>query len=81
MKNRWINALVKTLVTIVVIHAIMLVLGVVFGTQIGWFNIPMIWAHWHTNGNITTGIVGLIILYFGIYFFGTRGCDCIESHH
>lgn len=79
MNNRWINALVKTIITVVVIHAIMLVLGAMFGNQIGWFDYPMVWAHWHSSGDISIGIVCLLVLYFGIYACCTKGCNRIES--
>ena len=78
MRNRWINALVKTLVTVVVLHVIFLIGGWLFGNEIGWFNMSMIWAHWHQASDITLGLIGVVLLYCGIYAWGTDGCE-IES--
>lgn len=67
MRNLWVNALVKTLIFLVIIHVVLLLLGNFFRTDIGIFNLPMLWAHWSDNwvdaiiGLIATGIIYLII--------------------
>lgn len=67
MGNRWMDALVKTLITLVVVHVLLLVLGMIFGNRIGWFGLRMLWPHW--QGTVSAWIsIGLAVLvYFGIY--------------
>ena len=79
MENRWGNALIKTLIVVVILHVIMLIAGWLWGTELGWFGIPMIWAHWHSWGDILLSVVVLVGLYFGIYFLGTdKGDDYLD---
>lgn len=67
MINLWLDALIKTLIFLVIIHVVLLLLGSFIRTDIGIFNLPMLWAHWSDNwidaviGLIATGIIYLII--------------------
>lgn len=68
MRNRWLDALIKTLIFLVIAHIVFLFLGYFIRTDIGIFNFPMIWAHW--SDNWATRIIGLIaavIIYFVVY--------------
>lgn len=75
MKSRWGQACIYTLVTLGVAHVLLLILGLLFGKQIGWFGLKMIWAHW--EGTVSAWIaVGIgVILYFCIYAFCTKDND------
>ncbi len=69
MENRWVNALVKTLIFLAIAHVILLILGLFIRTDVGVFGIPMIWAHW-SDGWITAtiGLVATAITYAIAYF-------------
>lgn len=71
MRNRWVDALVITLVALLVSHVLMLVLGAIWGTQIGWFGFEMIWPHWETVGRGILAAIVLIVGYFCIYAWCT----------
>lgn len=76
MNIRWVNALVKTIIVLVIGHIIFLGLGYVFPLDIGIFHLPMLWAHW--TDSYTELIIGLILtipLYLIIYFFFSMGTD------
>ncbi|NLD20591.1 MAG: hypothetical protein GX663_10195 [Clostridiales bacterium] len=75
MENRWMNAFVKTIITIVVLHILFLILGLYAGSGIGWFGWPMIWPHWHGGLNATLAIIAGIVLYFAIYAFWSGRAD------
>lgn len=80
MKNRWVNALVKTVIFLVIVHIIFLILGFFFKTDIGIFNLPMVWAHWSDNyRDATIGVIAAVVVYFIIYFFFTKPEE--ELHH
>lgn len=75
MGNRLVSALLKTLVVLGIVHIIMLIIGLIWGNNYGWFGLRMVWPHWHTSMGITTGIVGSLILYIIIYLFFTGERD------
>ncbi len=71
--SRWLNALIKTAIFIVVAHIIFLILGYFIRTDIGIFNMPMWWAHWSDNvRDAIFGIILTVISYFVIYSCFTR---------
>ncbi len=72
MRNRWVNALIKTLILLIAVHVVLLIIGYFTGPDRGVFNLPMIWAHW-SDGYLdaTTGIISTIVLYFIIYILFT----------
>lgn len=73
MEKRWVNALVKTIIFLVIVHVIFLGLGYFFKTDVGIFNLYMVWAHWSDGWiNATIGIAATIITYFVIYFCFTH---------
>ena len=83
MKNRWLRALIRTVVFLAAAHVVFLILGFLFGKQIGIFHWPMVWAHWSDGAfTSTTGIVSAVVLYFIVYSFFTgsdsRGIDTTE---
>lgn len=78
MGNRWISALIKTIITLVIVHIILLIVGWLWGNQIGWFDWTYVWAHWHTFTEICIAVVALLGLYFGIYAFCTKDTDQID---
>lgn len=74
MKNRWISALIKTVVFLIAAHIILMFLGYFIQTDIGIFNLPMIWAHWSDNWlEATIGMILTVIVYFIVYAFFTNG--------
>lgn len=75
MRNRWVDALVITLVVLLVVHIIMIVLGLIWGMQIGWFGLPMIWAHWEASTRAIVAVILLVVLYFCIYAWATGRRD------
>lgn len=81
MRNRWLNALIKTIIFWIASHIVFQILGFFIRTDVGIFNLPMMWAHWSDNyGDMTIGIIATIILYFVIYFFFT-GKDTEQIEH
>lgn len=73
MRNRWVNALIKTALFLIIAHIILMFLGFFIRTDIGIFNLPMIWAHWSDNWlDATIGMVLTVIVYFIIYAFFTN---------
>ncbi len=80
MRNRWLDALIKTLVILLISHIIFLLFGYFIRTDIGIFNFPMLWAHWSDNWrDACIGIIGTIILYFVVYFlFSRRSQDYLD---
>ncbi|NLG03032.1 MAG: hypothetical protein GX567_04245 [Clostridia bacterium] len=81
MRNRWLSALIKTLIVLLVAHIIFLLFGFFIRTDIGIFNLPMVWAHWTDNWrDVWFGLIGTAILYFVIYGLFTKGSpDQIEG--
>lgn len=75
MDNRYINALVKTGITAAGLHVVFLIAGFLFGKQIGWLNLPMIWAHWHDALGISVSLILSVVLYFVIFAFCTSDAD------
>lgn len=74
MRNRWLSALVKTLVVLLVAHIIFLLFGYFIRTDIGIFGFPMIWAHWTDNWrDLWIGLIASVVVYFVIYSLFTRG--------
>lgn len=72
MGNRWVRALVKTLIVLLIVHVVLLLLGFLFGTRIGWFGLPMIWPHWHSAWESILAIIAGVILYGCIYVWFTE---------
>ena len=64
MSNKWVNALVKTLIFLVVVHLIVWVISLFIGGA-------MIWPHLTSLWGILIGIVGAVISYFVIYAWFT----------
>jgi protein-S-isoprenylcysteine O-methyltransferase Ste14 len=78
MNHRWLNALVKTIILLVVFHVVVVVLGVFFGTNINIFGLRLFWPHWTSNWmNVIIAIIGGVIIYFSIYGLFTKE----ENHH
>lgn len=71
MSNRYINACVKTLITLVCLHIIFLIGGFLFGKQIGFLNLPMIWTHLESGIGILISLVLSVALYCSIFTFCT----------
>lgn len=73
MGNRWLKALIYTLIFWVLSHAVFLGIGYFTGPEIGMFYLPMWWAHW--TGGVLDAVIGIILFiiqYFIIYFLCTR---------
>lgn len=67
MRNRWVEALVYTLITLGVVHVLLLIIGILFGNQIGWFGLRMVWAHWENTISGWIAVALGVVLYFVIY--------------
>lgn len=66
--NRWLNALVKTIILLVVFHVVIVVSGLFFATNVNIFGLRVFWPHWTSNWiNAIIAIIGGVIIYFGIY--------------
>ena len=65
MSNRWVNALVKTIVLLVIVHVIVWIVSL--------FGVGMLWAHWTSIWGAIITIVCTIIAYFVIYAYFTGG--------
>lgn len=73
MKNRWLVALIYTLIFLIVSHIVFFLIGFITKNDIGIFNLPMVWAHW--SDSVVEAIIGLILsvaVYFIIYACFTR---------
>ncbi len=80
MRSKWVNALIRTIVVLVIAHVVLLFLGYFFKADVGWFGMPMIWAHW--SDNWMDSILGLalgVAVYLAIYFFFTPDTEQIEE--
>lgn len=72
MENRWLNALIKTAILLVIAHIIFLLLGFLIPADIGMLNLPMVWAHWTDSYlDLAIGLVATVIVYLVIYYFFT----------
>lgn len=81
MGNRWLNALIKTVIFLIAAHIILVIWGLFAGGEVNLFGLRVFWAHW-TGGwtNACISIILTIITYFIIYFFFTRNTsDHIEE--
>ena len=63
-KTFWI-----TIITLIVVHIILLILGAFIGTNTGFWGLSMLWPHWHSLGKAIVSIIATIILFFIIYLF------------
>ena len=73
MRSRWGSALIKTILFLIIAHIILMFLGYFIRTDIGIFNLSMIWAHWSDNWvEATIGLILTVIVYFIIYAFFTN---------
>ena len=72
VENRWIDALIKTLIFLVVFHVLLLISGWFFGPNIVLFGLSLFWPHL-TSGwiNLILSIVITIVLYLIVYNFFT----------
>ncbi len=69
MRSRWVTALIRTLIFLVVAHVVFLILGPIFNADIGMFRLPMIWAHWTDSWiDICIGLIASVIVYLIIYY-------------
>ena len=77
--HRWLSALMKTIILLVVFHVVVVGFGLLFGTRVNIFGLRMFWPHWTSNWmNATIAVIGGVIIYFGIYSFFT---DKESNHH
>ena len=62
MSNRWINALVKFIIVIVIAHVVVLLFGFFGGS-----GYSMLWPHLNSWGSAIISVIAAVALYFIIY--------------
>lgn len=76
MQNRWLNALFKTFLVLIVAHVLLLILGLFWGGVQSMLGLPVFWAHWSGGiGSSFLAVILLVLLYFVIYAFFTNSYD------
>ena len=72
VSNRWLDALIKTVIFLIVVHIILWIIGMFMGTGAGVGGLNFLWPHWTTGGgNTIISIIILIVIYFIVYYFFT----------
>jgi len=73
MRNHWLSALIKTIIFLVIVHAIFLLLGIFVRPGIGMFGLPMIWAHWTDSWrDAAIGMIATVVIYLIIFWIDKR---------
>lgn len=67
MKSRCGKAFWITVVLLLVVHVFLFIFGMFFGSDTGFLDISMFWAHWHDWGSIVISLIVAIVVYGIVY--------------
>lgn len=71
--NRYVDALIKTLLLLVIIHIILILIGFFGATTVGFAGLKVFWPHLTSGiaGQLTSLVVAAAV-YFGIWRYFTK---------
>jgi hypothetical protein len=72
--NRFVDAIIKTIILIVLLHILIIAAGFVGGTTIGIAGLKVFWLHLTATSinNNVIALIGLVIAYIGVFQFLTK---------
>ena len=73
VENKYVDALLKTLLAVVIVHVIAIGLAFFIGGTTGLFGMPVLWAHL-TKGGIVGAII-VVVALIGVYYLFYRTSD------
>ena len=73
VENKYVDALLKTLIAVAIVHIVVILIALAIGGTTGLFGIPVLWAHLSSGGVIGATIVVLTLGVLYYIFYKTSG--------